>query len=99
MTLPGQFQHLTIRPLQPGDEEGLSAFYQSLSERTRYFYQPYSKTDVEVMKEVVQRAIGGEDLSYVGVDGKGEVIAHISTSPRVALNDYKASGSVCLKVN
>lgn len=66
-----------VRPLQAGDEDRLSRFYASLSERSRFFFEPYRDTTPEGLREVLERALNGIDLSLVATGADGEVFAHI----------------------
>ena len=65
-----------IRPLSAGDAEALLRFYQDLSEQTVHFYEPYSERSKERMDEVARRAVSGQDVALVLVNGWGEIVGH-----------------------
>jgi ribosomal protein S18 acetylase RimI-like enzyme len=74
--LPG-LTDLWIRTLRQGDAQRLLRFYRSLSERSRHFFQPFSRTDQATMEQVVEAALEGRDLSLVALEPGDEVIAHL----------------------
>lgn len=74
LCLPVDFR---VRPLQAGDEYRLSRFYVSLSEQSRSFFEPYRDTTPQGLSEVIEKALGGTDLSLVVIDADEEVLAHI----------------------
>lgn len=77
MAVPEGYVHFTVRPLEHGDERALSEFYTSLSDETRFFFEPYRDTSPGGLENVVHRAVTGEDLSFAVVDGRGGIFAHI----------------------
>ena len=67
---------IRVRALREGDETILATFYATLSERSRYYFEPCSDTSVEAMREVVRRAVEKEDLSLVALN-ESRAFAHI----------------------
>ena len=59
---------LEYRKVKGGDENGLAAFNDSLSERSRTLFTPH-KYDDATLKKVVERVGNGDDLAYVALDG------------------------------
>jgi len=74
--IPIGYPNFHVRPVGLGDAERLSRFYCSLSDQSRYFFEPYRDRSVEGMRAVVERAVAGTDLALVAVDPEDEVIAH-----------------------
>lgn len=77
MCTPNGYLDFRVRPLRTGDEEPLARFYASLSERSRFFFQPYQDTSSTALRKVVERAIAGVDLSLAVQDPEGEILGHI----------------------
>ena len=74
---PDGYLDYAVRLLRPGDERPLAEFYANLSERSRYFFEPYTDTSVEAMREVVARSVSGADLSLAALEPGGRVIGHV----------------------
>lgn len=49
--LPPGLMEMALRRVHLGDEGRLSRVYQSLSPRSRHFFQPFTHTDEEAMRE------------------------------------------------
>jgi len=76
MDLPIGYQDFAVRRVQSGDEVGLARFYHSLSERSRFFFEPYKDVSPEAMREVVGRSLDGIDLHFVAEGPNDEFFAH-----------------------
>lgn len=75
--LPCGLTDFSVRRLCRGDEERLAEFYESLSDRSRHFFEPQRENSLEMMTVVVDRTLAGEDLGLIALDPSGRVIAHL----------------------
>jgi RimJ/RimL family protein N-acetyltransferase len=75
--VPDGFLDFRVRRVEAGDEGRLSRFYASLSDGSRYFFEPFRDTSPEALRQVVERTLAGTDFSLVVEAPDGEVIAHI----------------------
>lgn len=76
MELPAGYTDFSVRPVRAGDEVRLSDFYRRLSAQSRFFFEPYTDISVDAMRKVVERAVRGDDLSFVALNSAGSVFAH-----------------------
>lgn len=74
---PLGYEDFRVRRVAADDAERLSAFYNSLSAQTHFFFRPYPDISVAGMQLVVERAVSGADVSVVAVDPAGAVFAHL----------------------
>jgi len=70
------FAALEVRPLRPGDELRLLAFYRGLSRDTLYFFQPYVRIDAVQMAEAVRLQRVSRERHWVVADEQGAIVGH-----------------------
>jgi len=71
-----EITNINVRTARIEDAERLSAFYASLSDRSRYFFEPYQDTSIENLRNVITRGLDGIDIHFLALDPAQTVFAH-----------------------